>query len=114
MNFIPGRLAGQPRVLTDDGLAPPLVQRPRGEHGARVLYGTRPEHFTLDDAGLAAQVTVVEPTGAETQIAARLGGQQVIAAFRQRIAARPGDSVTLLPQPAHAHVFDAASGQRLN
>jgi len=38
----------------------------------------------------------------------------VIAAFRDRVAARPGDRLFLQPQADRAHLFDAASGQRLN
>ncbi|HEY8358979.1 MAG TPA: sn-glycerol-3-phosphate ABC transporter ATP-binding protein UgpC, partial [Ramlibacter sp.] len=58
MNFIPGRLLldGAPRVVTDDSLSLPLAAAPRGAHGTKVLYGARPEHFTLDDAGLGADV----------------------------------------------------------
>ncbi|WP_298928957.1 ABC transporter ATP-binding protein [uncultured Ramlibacter sp.] len=116
MNFIPGRLqlGDAPHVVTDDGLVLPLAATPDGAHGSRVLYGARPEHFSLQAGGLSAEVIVVEPTGAETQIAARLAGQDVIAAFRQRIDARPGDRLSLLPQAAQAHVFDASSGARLN
>ncbi|MDB5828687.1 MAG: Glycerol-3-phosphate-transporting ATPase [Variovorax sp.] len=117
MNFIPGRLQldGAPYVLTDDGLRLPLVPGSRGAHGDRVLYGTRPEHFTIDTSrGLSADVIVVEPTGSETQVALRLGNQPVIAAFRERIGARPGDRMALWPVAAEAHLFDAAGGQRLN
>ncbi|KAF1048382.1 ABC transporter ATP-binding protein [Xylophilus sp.] len=118
MNFVPGRLSldGAPVVLTEDGLRLPLVAPPRAGDGTRVLYGVRPEHFTLDDGadGLPAQVAVVEPTGSETQVALRLGGQDILAAFRERLAPRPGDVLRLRPVAAHAHVFDAASGARLN
>ena len=72
MNFIPGRLQldGAPHVLTDDGLRLPLANASSGTHGDRVLYGTRPENFTLDAGqGLPADVVVVEPTGSETQVA---------------------------------------------
>jgi multiple sugar transport system ATP-binding protein len=113
MNFIPGH------VLTDDGLRLPLPAdgtRHGARQGDQVIYGTRPEHFILDDAhGLAADVIVVEPTGSETQIAARLGdGHNVIAAFRDRIFARPGDQLSLRPQAGKAHLFDAVAGKRLN
>ena len=128
MNFIAGRLQldGAPHVLTDDGLRLPLAQLPqasRSAHGDRVLYGARPEHFTLQpgpghDAlgapGLPADVVVVEPTGSETQVMLRLGGQSVMAAFRERIDARPGERLPLWPVAAQAHLFDAAGGQRLN
>ncbi|MDM0073656.1 sn-glycerol-3-phosphate ABC transporter ATP-binding protein UgpC [Variovorax sp. J2P1-59] len=117
MNFIPGRLQldGAPHVLTDDGLRLPLANISRGLHGDRVLYGTRPEHFTIDPSrGTSADVIVVEPTGSETQVALRLGTQPVMAAFRDRIAARPGDRLALWPLAGEAHLFDAAGGQRLN
>jgi multiple sugar transport system ATP-binding protein len=123
MNLIPGRLQlldpEAPHVLTDDGLRLPLPAdgtRHGARQGDQVIYGTRPEHFILDDAhGLAADVIVVEPTGSETQIAARLGdGHNVIAAFRDRIFARPGDQLSLRPQAGKAHLFDAVAGKRLN
>jgi len=80
-----------------------------------VLYGARPEHFTIDaERGVAADVVVVEPTGSETQVALRFGGQQVVAAFRERIAARAGDRLALRPLAHEAHLFDAVGGQRLN
>jgi len=118
MNFIPGRLQldGAPHVLTDDGLRLPLpAAAPRAEHGARVVYGARPEHFTLDDdEGVAAEVRVVEPTGSDTQVALRVAGHEVIAQLRERVSARPGELLRLKPQAAQAHLFDAGSGQRLN
>ncbi|VTU45964.1 ABC transporter ATP-binding protein [Variovorax sp. PBL-E5] len=117
MNFVPGRLQldGVPHVVTDDGLHLPLARTPHGAHGDRVIYGTRPEDFAIDEGrGLAAEVVVVEPTGSETQVAVQLAGQTVIAAFRDRIAARPGDRLSLRPLAARAHLFDAASGGRLN
>lgn len=117
MNFIPGHLQldGAPFVLTDDGLRLPLATVTHGSHGDRVLYGARPEHFTIDPgSGLSAEVIVVEPTGAETQVALRLSGQTVMTAFRDRINARPGDHLGFSPVAAKAHLFDAAGGQRLN
>ncbi|WP_026432817.1 ABC transporter ATP-binding protein [Paracidovorax oryzae] len=124
MNFIPGRLEldGSPRVVTDDGLQLPLPRAPRARQGDRVLYGARPEHFALasgeegEDGALPARVVVVEPTGAETQVALSVGhgGHDVLAAFRDRITVRPGEPLWLRPQAAQAHVFDAASGARLN
>jgi len=117
MNFFPGRLQlnGDPSVLTDDGLRLPLASVAHGSHGDRVLYGARPEHFTMDPrGGLSAEVIVVEPTGAETQVALRLAGQTVMTAFRERIDARPGDRLPLSPLAAQVHLFDAAGGQRLN
>lgn len=118
MNLIAGQLdlSGAPQVITDDGLRLPLAARPHAAHGSRVIYGARPEHFLFDASarGLSAEVIVVEPTGSETQIAVRLAGQEVITAFRERIDARPGDRVHLIPQGDRAHLFDGVSGARVN
>ena len=40
-----------------------------------VVYGIRPEHLDIADDGFEAEVVVVEPTGSETQVFARLGTQ---------------------------------------
>jgi len=83
--------------------------------GREVLYGIRPEHLALGDpaTGLPAEVVVVEPTGADTQVVCRVGTQDVIAMLRDRVACRPGDRVGLMPDASRAHLFDAGSGARL-
>ena len=60
-----------------------------------------------------AEVVVVEPTGADTQVVCRVGTQDVIAMLRDRVACRPGDRVGLMPDASRAHLFDAGSGARL-
>ena len=84
-----------------------------GSDGRPAVYGVRPEHFTIADDGAEAVIHVVEPTGAEIQIVADLGGAEVIAAFRERHPFKPGDRVRLKPDPRLVHLFDAQSGQRL-
>jgi len=83
--------------------------------GREVLFGIRPEHLALGDpsTGLPAEVVVVEPTGADTQVVCRVGTQDVIAVLRDRVACRPGDRVGLKPDASRAHLFDAGSGARL-
>ena len=74
--------------------------------GAELIYGVRPEHFRFDDAGF-------EATGSETQVVASAGGQPITAVFRERVAARPGDSIRLAVDGAHTHLFNPASGLRV-
>ena len=81
--------------------------------GRPVVYGVRPEHFTLAEDGAAAEIQVVEPTGSETQLVAKLGGQSVLAVFRERHAFRPGDTVRLKPDARLVHLFDETTGERL-
>ena len=64
---------------------------------ALVVYGIRPEHFQLDGEGVPATVHVIEPTGSETQVMAEFAGGNIIAAFRERVTARPGEIIRITP-----------------
>ena len=91
----------------------PVTAVPQGMDGRPAVYGVRPEHFRLTSEGLPAEVVVVEPTGSETQVFAKLGGEQVVAVFRERHQFNPGDKVKLKPDPSLVHLFDETTGKRL-
>jgi multiple sugar transport system ATP-binding protein len=75
----------------------------------------RPEQLTLaaDGQGFAARVVVTEPTGSEVQVLAKHGADDVVAVFRERFMPEPGQVIRLVPDLAHAHVFDAQTGRVL-
>ena len=56
---------------------------------------------------------MVEPTGSETQVFAKVGGHPIVTVFRDRISAQPGESLLLSPNLDAVHLFDAESGKRL-
>jgi multiple sugar transport system ATP-binding protein len=56
---------------------------------------------------------VIEPTGSETQVMAEFAGTSIIAAFRERVAARPGETIRIAPDPSLVHLFDAETGMRV-
>jgi multiple sugar transport system ATP-binding protein len=85
----------------------------RAQEGQRVVYGIRPEHLALQEGGITAQIEVVEPMGAETEILVKVGEQTLNLMTHGRASVGPGERVTLVPQAAHAHLFDAASGRRI-
>jgi multiple sugar transport system ATP-binding protein len=115
MNFLDGKLManGSAYVQTANGNKLPLKSMPASEAGRDVVYGIRPEHFELGEGGLEAEVVVVEPTGSETQVVARIGGQEVIAVFRERQSIGPGDKIPLRPRPDAAHIFAKDTGKRI-
>ncbi|MEO9136431.1 MAG: sn-glycerol-3-phosphate ABC transporter ATP-binding protein UgpC [Casimicrobiaceae bacterium] len=117
MNFVPGIArthGGSPAVEFDGGVRLPMPLTARPSDGQAVLYGMRPEHCTLAGSdGLPAEVVVVEPTGADTQLFCRFNGQEVTSLVRDRVDCRAGDRVGLVPDLSRAHLFDAASGARL-
>ena len=80
---------------------------------ARVKAGIRPEHLILSDDGIPMTVNVVEPTGSETMVFLNFEDQDVTAIFRERYDFSPGQTIKLLPDPAHLHLFDAEDGRRL-
>jgi multiple sugar transport system ATP-binding protein len=83
-------------------------------NGSPIVYGIRPEHFQLAGGGVPARVNVIEPTGSETQVMAEFAGAPIIAAFRERVSARPGETIHITPDPAMVHLFDARTGQRMS
>ena len=115
MNFLPGtiRANGKLEFEGPGGTCLPLAGAPSGSDGKAAVYGMRPEHFTVADDGADATVVVVEPTGSEIQVVAKLGGVDVTAVFRERHRFKPDDKIRLKANPALVHLFDAASGQRL-
>jgi multiple sugar transport system ATP-binding protein len=111
MNLIEGEIAGG-AFRSPDGTAWPL---PPGSNAAPgpVVYGIRPEHLRLDPQGIAATVQLVEPTGSETQVTMRVGMTLLTGAFRERVAAGPGEALHVAPDAALVHLFDKATGQRI-
>ena len=106
----------------------PVAGASGGAHGQKVHYGIRPGDLALAASGIAAQVVVVEPTGAETELLLQIGtggligevgaagsdqAQRLTLVLHGRTSAQPGDTVYLAIDAAKAHVFDGASGQRL-
>ena len=88
-----------------------LSPRPPAPTAGPAVYGIRPEHFVIADDGAEAEVQVVEPTGSETQVIAKLGGKEIIAVFRERHQFKPGDKIRLKPDPRLVHLFDEATGK---
>jgi multiple sugar transport system ATP-binding protein len=84
----------------------------KANEGQSVKYGIRPAHFDLG-TGIEAEVIVVEPMGAETELVVKVGDQSLTIVTHGRSSAGPGDKLSLAPNAKHAHLFDAASGLRL-
>ena len=81
--------------------------------GTAVHYGIRPSDLSLASSGIAAQVVVIEPTGAETELLLKIGEQQLVLVMHGRTNVQPGDTVHLQFDAAKAHLFDGHTEQRL-
>jgi len=118
MNLIEGTVQkanGSAAVMTDDDVSLPLARYTGVPAGSRVYYGIRPEHWSLAEGehGVAVEVSVVEPTGAEMLVVCRMAGVEVQASFHERHALEPGQHVRLRPRPELVHLFDTKTSHRL-
>jgi multiple sugar transport system ATP-binding protein len=85
-----------------------------GSDGRPAIYGIRPEHLVLSGTdGMPAEVSVLEPTGQETQVFAKVGTHKIVAVFRQRLSAKPGETLPMMPEIGLAHLFDEKTGARI-
>jgi multiple sugar transport system ATP-binding protein len=86
-----------------------------GSDGQAILVGIRPEHLSVGPAvgGLTGKVALVEPTGAQVQIIADVGGRSVTALLNERVLPPVGSDIALAPKIDAIHTFDEASGRRL-
>ncbi len=100
MNFLPGRFVdGSAAAVTlsnGSGLPAPACA---AANGREVTLGVRPEHFVISEGGVAADVIVVEPTGADTQVHCRLADTEVTVVSRERHIFKPGTTIQLKPHP---------------
>lgn len=112
MNLLKGTITAA-GFETEGGTIWPIGSHPADSNGVAAVFGIRPEHIKLDPNGLQAEVVVIEPMGSETQVVVRCGGQSLTCVFRERITAKPGETIRITPDIAVTHLFDAATGKRL-
>jgi multiple sugar transport system ATP-binding protein len=108
MNFIPAKVSGGRVTAAGIDLGPAKGL----EDGRGVIFGVRPERIKIDGSGPAAEVLVVEPTGAETVLSLRLGGNELTAVLHERVTAQPGETIGIRFDGA-SHLFDPETEIRL-
>ncbi|MBP7659614.1 MAG: sn-glycerol-3-phosphate ABC transporter ATP-binding protein UgpC [Burkholderiaceae bacterium] len=113
MNMLKGVIAPDGGGVALEGSSVIPVPGLRARAGQPVTFGIRPEHLSLGSQGIPAEVVVVEPTGADTQIYAKSAAGALNAIFRERHTFKPGDHIVLAPESGSIHVFDAADGKRI-
>jgi sn-glycerol 3-phosphate transport system ATP-binding protein len=87
--------------------------QPGGAPG--LTLGIRPEHIRIvgnGAAGVAAQVVSAEYHGADTIVAARVGGETLLVRTPGEVTLAPGSPIRLGWEDDAVHIFDAESGVR--
>jgi len=116
MNVIEGEVAvdaGVPVLLTGSGVSLPLPGSVALSPGRRVHYGIRPEHLAIADSGVEVTIVLVEPTGSETKVLMRLGDQNLVGVFRERLRAERGETLRLAIDGRAVHLFDCETDRRI-
>jgi multiple sugar transport system ATP-binding protein len=73
---------------------------------ARLQFAIRPEDIHLADHGLTATAKVVEPLGAHLLVTCQVDGTSFRTILDSDMTVRPGDTLTLAPQPDRVRWFD--------
>jgi len=110
MNLLPGVLAGGQVRIGDDVISLGSGA-PNGP--SEVTLGVRPGDLRLGPAGIPARVEFVEDFGDSSIVNLEAAGQRVKLRAGELPAVREGDNVHLSFDPAAAHLFDRATGQRI-
>ncbi len=120
MNFFDGKLENRGGSVSLKGGGQLGCAGPTGalpEEG--VLVGVRPEHLIIADrdSGMVHfNVSLVEHLGADSLVHGSFGGHDSDLTVRLNgtSAVQPGDSLPISVAPENVHLFDSASGSRLN
>ena len=118
MNLLDGHVsqADGSLAVVVEGLRLPLAGDRPVRDGQAITCGIRPEHFELagEADGLSLRVALIEATGPESHLHGSIGPAAAIVALSGRQAIKVGDTVRLKVDPAHLHLFDPASGRRID
>jgi sn-glycerol 3-phosphate transport system ATP-binding protein len=116
MNFIPAILmAGGASARLEAGAEIRFADGPRpGAEGMPLTLGLRPEHVLPGDGpgSVPLAVELIEPLGSETVVHGRDPAGMAVTA--RLPGAFSGATLPVHLDPTHLHVFDAASGRRLD
>jgi len=109
MNFLPvTSVSGKPTLRSGYSIN---VESPSST-SETLSYGIRPEHLTLGDGGAPATVKVLEPLGSETLLLVTLDGTDVTLLIKDRLTAKPGDTVHVRLDHHIHYFFDTQTGER--
>ena len=119
MNLLPATLSRNGTAVVIHGVEIPLEnQCYRGSDGHAVSVGIRPEHVLLNQGGplnengMTLPIDLIEPLGSETLVHGRLPDASLLTA-KAPAAISPSETVCVSFPPSHLHIFDRATGVRL-
>ncbi|KKB86641.1 glycerol-3-phosphate ABC transporter ATP-binding protein [Devosia limi DSM 17137] len=113
INLFETTYQGGTEVALRNGARLPLGRELDIPAGTEIVYGVRPQHITLDQTGVPATVTVVEPTGDAQEVLARIGEQDISIVVRDHDLLTQDQQIHLHIDPPRLLLFHKATGLRL-
>ena len=104
MNFLQARPKGSGKWE----VAGQMVEGPANAESP-LQFAIRPEDMRLADTGIQAIAKVVEPLGAHLLVTCEVNGTMIRAILDSDLSVKPGDALTLAPQPDRVRWFDPQS-----
>ncbi len=118
MNLADCTLLGDHADLGGAQIVVPPALAQRAARAQSLKFGVRPENIGLgassaDAQRVPAQVSLLEPLGAETLVTLRIGRAEMVARAPASFKDKPGTPIDVYLSPQHLHLFDAGSGAAL-
>jgi multiple sugar transport system ATP-binding protein len=108
MNFLPAAPSGKGKwTVAGQSFVGPSADLPKLE------FAIRPEDLFPSEQGLAATAKVVEPLGAHLLVTCDVEGAQLRAVLNSDLTVKPGDRLTLAPQPDRIRWFNPETTQAI-
>jgi multiple sugar transport system ATP-binding protein len=105
-------------LITCDQDSPIPGFAPEGASNRSIIWGIRPEHLELvpkaTKGAISGRVVALESTGTAEFVTIETGGPRINALFPDRKGLSRGDDIALRPRSGLAHIFDLATGARIN
>ncbi len=118
MNLADCTLSGGQVDLGGAQIVVPAELAQRAASAPKLKLGVRPENLGLaptsaDAQRVPAEVSLLEPLGAETLVTLRIGSAEMVARAPASFREKPGTPLHVYLSPQHLHLFDATSGVAL-
>ncbi len=119
MNTLPARVGDDGTSLTLCGRTVPFPHPALTAHkGEEIVVGVRPEHLlpcTAQEAWFSGELAVAERLGSQTFGYVDIAQPRMFSVeFPREATIEAGQAMALRADPAHVHLFDAATGRRLH
>ncbi|HEY0207707.1 sn-glycerol-3-phosphate ABC transporter ATP-binding protein UgpC [Acerihabitans sp.] len=110
INLVTARVQGNV-AIPDNGPALPLpFALPNGRE---IVYGIRPQHIMIGDQGIAATVTLVEPTGDNQEVSVQAGDVNLYVIANSEHPVSTGDEIKLSVDLDKVLLFDSQDKTRI-